>query len=160
MFEIYLIPCLMFVPISLTSANIRFVLVDLAVKVLVQENQSDEFGFNVLFIYNMIRHLLIIGNYTFVFLVEKNSIQVTPPDELKGKYECAIRNFGCCSTGARCMAGSSTGELRNTPISGWLVKSVNRIMQGSCSLLSGFHSFQRYLALITGQLACFLQDVL
>jgi len=35
MFEIYLIPCLMFVPISLTSANIRFVLVDLAVKVLV-----------------------------------------------------------------------------------------------------------------------------
>ena len=56
----------------------------------------------------MIRHLLIIGNYTFVFLVEKNSIQVTPPDELKGKYECAIRNFGCCSTGARCMAGSST----------------------------------------------------
>ena len=56
----------------------------------------------------MIRHLLIIGNYTFVFLVEKNSIQVTPPDELKGKYECAIRNFGCCSTGARCMVGSST----------------------------------------------------
>jgi len=28
------------------------------------------------------------------FVVEKNSIQVTSPDELKGKYECAIGNFG------------------------------------------------------------------
>ncbi|XP_062215673.1 vacuolar-sorting receptor 1-like [Phragmites australis] len=28
------------------------------------------------------------------FVVEKNSIQVTSPEELKGKYECAIGNFG------------------------------------------------------------------
>jgi hypothetical protein len=28
------------------------------------------------------------------FVVEKNSLQVTSPDELKGKYECAIGNFG------------------------------------------------------------------
>uniref|UniRef100_A0A804R994 EGF-like calcium-binding domain-containing protein n=1 Tax=Zea mays TaxID=4577 RepID=A0A804R994_MAIZE len=28
------------------------------------------------------------------FVVEKNSLEVTSPDELKGKYECAIGNFG------------------------------------------------------------------
>lgn len=28
------------------------------------------------------------------FVVEKNSVQVTSPESLKGKYECAIGNFG------------------------------------------------------------------
>jgi hypothetical protein len=28
------------------------------------------------------------------FVVEKNSVQVTSPEDLKGKHECAIGNFG------------------------------------------------------------------
>jgi len=28
------------------------------------------------------------------FVVEKNSLKVTAPDDLKGTYECAIGNFG------------------------------------------------------------------
>ncbi|GJN31393.1 hypothetical protein PR202_gb19788 [Eleusine coracana subsp. coracana] len=38
--------------------------------------------------------LAVVDLATARFVVEKNSLQVTSPDELKGKYECAIGNFG------------------------------------------------------------------
>jgi hypothetical protein len=37
---------------------------------------------------------LLLGCCHGRFVVEKNSLKVTAPDDLKGTYECAIGNFG------------------------------------------------------------------
>ena len=37
---------------------------------------------------------LLLGCCQGRFVVEKNSLKVTAPDDLKGTYECAIGNFG------------------------------------------------------------------
>jgi hypothetical protein len=44
-------------------------------------------------------------------VVEKNNIQVTSPDELKGKYKCAIDNFGVPQYGDG--GAGRTRELRH-----------------------------------------------
>lgn len=38
--------------------------------------------------------LALAGSAAGRFVVEKNSVSVTSPEALKGKYECAIGNFG------------------------------------------------------------------
>ena len=38
--------------------------------------------------------ILLSGFCLGRFVVEKNSLKVTSPESLKGKYECAIGNFG------------------------------------------------------------------
>ncbi|KAL8206025.1 hypothetical protein R6Q57_009576 [Mikania cordata] len=64
--------------------------------------KEGKLGFNV-----FVWFLFMYGTCLGRFVVEKNSLKVTSPDNLKGTYECAIGNFGVPEYG-----GTLTGYVR------------------------------------------------